>query len=156
MNCPQCNSVETRSFEMAYTANTSSGTFAAGGFTLGAGATLAAGKIKQQSGLAARVQPPSPPRLAQFFHVWLYSLAIILVVVAISGWAATLFDPLLSTPLAGFVIGVPTVIAVLIFPLMLHRRAKTNNQKLGEIYEHALERWKSSWICLRCGYTWIR
>jgi len=69
---------------MTFAANTSSGTFAAGGYTLGAGATLATGKIKQQSDLAARVQPPSPPRLAQFFHSRLYSLAIILVVVPIS------------------------------------------------------------------------
>lgn len=61
--CPKCNSDDTRSFEMVNSEGTSTGTFAAGSYTFGVGATLTKGQTSSQSVLASKTQPPEKPSM---------------------------------------------------------------------------------------------
>jgi hypothetical protein len=156
MNCPQCDSAETRTLEMAYAANTSSGTLTAKSYTFGVGATLTAGQIKQQSGLASRIQLPSPPFLTSWGTTLIVSLMPVILVAIIAGQIATLFDPLLMTPTSGVIIIVPSLMTAILLSPRIFKMMRVKNEKKKEAYAHNIERWRKTWICLRCGHTWIR
>jgi hypothetical protein len=59
---------------MVYAEGTSTGTFAAGSYTFGVGATLTKGQTTNQNVLASRISPPIKPRLS----IWLIIGAFIL------------------------------------------------------------------------------
>ena len=144
--CPKCGSDDTRSFEMVHSEGTSSGTFSAGSYTLGVGATLTKGQTSNQSVLASRTQPPEKPSmqfgaiLAVFFGSFIVSMILLSYISELAGWLKLLL-----------VIGIAGGLTVGAY--MFERRRL---QPLETEYEKSFASWKRNWICLRCGNAWRR
>ncbi len=144
--CPKCGSDDTRSFEMVYTEGTSTGTFTAGSYTLGVGATLTKGQTANQSVLASRTRPPEKPdmRLGLLLVALFVSLIVSMILVSgISGLSGGL----------KFIVFLGVAVGMVAGAYMLERRRL---QPLMEQYTIDFATWKRSWICSRCGNTWRR
>jgi hypothetical protein len=139
--CPRCDSENTQSFQMAYQTGTSKllmiGISEGGGLGLGGG--------KNQSALAKSVKPPEPPS-----SVGESIALIILLVVGFNILGAALM--LLIDPFIGIFVAVALTIAVAIFGAIKSRSGKDKGQRQFHL---ATDRWRRSWICLKCGGTWL-
>ena len=82
--CPKCGSDDTRSFEMVYTEGTSTGTFAAGSYTVGVGATLTKGHTINQSMLASRTRPPVEPSMSLGLMAAAFIVSFIIAIILFS------------------------------------------------------------------------
>ena len=138
-DCPRCQSSDTRSFEMAYAMNTTTAQTGAIGYTLGVGPTVAKAKTTGQTGLASRIAPPTNPGLGAGRSIAI-AFASALIVGSVVGQSA-------AGGTVGFWLGVLVFIAT--FVIM----AKYENGQTEE-YNQKLEKWRHSWICMRCGSTW--
>lgn len=145
-DCPKCGSNDTRSFEMVNSEGTSTGTFAAGSYTLGGGVTLTKGQTSSQSVLAAKTQPPEKPgmqfgaMLAVLFGSFIFSMMALSYISEFAGWLKLL----LVFVIAG---------ALTTGAYMFERRRL---QPLEAEYEKSFAAWKRNWICMRCGNAWRR
>ena len=144
--CPKCDSEDTRSFEMVYTEGTTTGTFAAGSYTFGVGATLTKGQTSNQSMLASRTRPPIEPSMSLGLVVVAFILSFIIAIILFS------FLPEFSGGLKFLLfLGVVAGLTALVY--FLERRRQ---QPRVEQYAKDIAVWKRSWICLRCGHAWRR
>lgn len=145
-DCPKCNSNDTRSFEMVNSEGTSTGTFAAGSYTLGGGATLTKGQTSNQSVLAAKTQPPEKPSmqfgalLAVFFGTFIVSMIALSFNEAFSGLVKLLL----------------VLIATAALTTGAYMFERKRLQPLEAEYEKSFAAWKRNWICMRCGNAWRR
>ncbi len=144
--CPKCGSDDTRSFEMVHSEGTSSGTFSAGSYTFGGGATLTQGQTSNQSILASKTQPPEKPSLKfgallfVLFGSFIVSMIFVSYISELAGWLKLL----LVFGIAG---------ALTVGAYIFERRRL---QPLEVEYEKSFASWKRNWICLRCGNAWRR
>lgn len=143
-DCPQCESAETRSFEMAYASSTASSTLVASSFNFEIGATVTGGTLTQQSALAAYVRPPTvpPSNNAVPLFILLGSLAGFIPLIAFAAWGYAEFGVLML---------IATTVAIAITG---SRRGEQEYQQRKAAYLEALAHWRRSWICLRCGHRW--
>lgn len=145
-DCPKCSSGDTRSFEMVNAEGTSTGTFAAGSYTVGGGATVTQGQTSSQSVLAARTQPPVKPSmqfgvlLAVLFGSFIFSMIGLGNIAELPGWLKML--------LALVAVGALTTGAY-----MFERKRL---EPLEAEHEKSFAAWKRNWICMRCGNAWRR
>lgn len=144
--CPKCGSEDTRSFEMVYTEGTSTGTFAAGSYTLGVGATLTKGQTTNQSILASRTQPPIKPTISLGLIVVAFVFSFIIAMILFS------LLPNFSGELK-FLVFLGVIAGLMALVYFLERKRQ---QPRVEQYEKDIAVWRRSWICLRCGHAWRR
>jgi len=143
MTCPQCGSDASVTFEMANASGTSIGNI--GGLTYSPDAGLGGfgGKTTQQTQLAARTAPPRHPHSS-------VPLAVILV--------SVLF--LSSAFLVGVTGSGAGALAILVFGgiviVALGYWLNKDFQKDVERHARAIDSWRNSVICLRCGHAWQR
>jgi hypothetical protein len=150
-NCPGCGSQETRSFEMAYATSTSTGNLRTLSYNFNIGATIGGGAISQTSGLAAYVVPPTPPfkdnTLANALTVLAtLFLLISLLVLSLDSEVKPFFFIVLIGSMGTLSLAVPK--------LRINATERFNYAKYR--YGIAFEQWRRSWICLRCGFKWMR
>lgn len=150
-NCPSCGSQETRSFEMAYATSTSTGNLRTLSYNFNIGATIGGGAISQTSGLAAYVVPPTPPFKDNTLANALTVLAILflfisLIILSVNSEVKAFFFIILIACLGTLSLLVPT----------LRIRATESFDRAKYRYALAFEQWRRSWICLRCGFKWMR
>ena len=147
-DCPKCASPETRSFEMTYLSNTSTGSLVAGSYNFsGGGATITTGKLSQQSNLAGYVQPPIAPTMGM-------GLVIVGVVIALF-FGMFLMGNLIRANYAAF--GLFVMLGLPIFAgYQCYRYEKIGYLRRFAVFNSQLEQWRASWICMRCGHRWYR
>jgi hypothetical protein len=143
-DCPQCESPETRSFEMAYATSTTSGSLVASSFNFDIGTTVTGGTLTQQSALAAYVRPPAPPAGNN-------ALPIFILLGFFAGLVPLILFAALGYPAFGVLMLVATIVAIAIPG---SRRGEKEYQHRKADYFKAIAHWHHSWICLRCGYRW--
>ena len=143
-DCPQCESPETRSFEMAYATSTTSGSLVASSFNFEIGTTVTGGTLTQQSVLAAYVRPPALPSgstpLPLFILLGVFAGSIPLILFAALNYTAFGVLTLVATTVA---IAIPG-----------SRRGEEEYRKRKADYLRAVAHWQRSWICMRCGHRW--
>jgi hypothetical protein len=123
---------------MAYQAGTSSGTLQFATYDPDTGLSVSGGKTSNQTFLAKKVRPPVRPKwtFGEVFAVPF--LAVIAFVIAAS----------LNNAVLGVLLG------VIVGSLMWYVTNRRVSQK-KPIYDRELSKWARSWICLRCGMTWL-
>jgi hypothetical protein len=138
MNCSQCGSDSTITFEMAHASGTSTGRMSGLTYTPHGGLGSFGGKTTQQTNLAARTSPPLAPN----FLNWLMVLgSFILLYIFIAA--------IVTNSLVGFLIFFGGLIG-----LSLWRNKKYQHQK--EQHRLRVDAWLKSVICMRCGFVWVR
>jgi hypothetical protein len=123
---------------MAYEAGTSSGTLQFTTYDPDAGFSASGGKTSNQTFLAQKVQPPVRPE-------WTFG-----EVFAVPFLAAIAF--IIAASLNNAVLGI--FLGLTVGSLMWYVINRRVSQK-KPIYEKELSKWARSWICLRCGMTWL-
>ena len=125
-SCPRCSSQNTSSFEMIYQSGTNRQT-------------------NTQSMLAEKVAPPSKPiiSLGEFLGALIGSFGIVAVLVNLS---AEILEK--STR---YQIGLLLFLIISTVYIVFRRR---QIKKKVEIWSEEMRHWRSSWICLKCGYIW--
>lgn len=141
-DCPQCRSNQTSSFQMIYQGGTSTGTHKSISYGANVGIIGTGGKSSSQSLLAQQVAPPPMPKLTnsdKFFAVCCFLVG------------TAIFNALISNqiPLFGFVFGLALAGGFLFFKS--EQIAVKRN-----LWKQTIQQWQNSWMCLRCGFTWIR
>lgn len=138
MHCPKCHSENTQTLEMVYkqgTHNTSGSVdlggvaVASGGFGVGAATGSMSGT--SQSKLAWEARPPE--QMGYGFEMFLCFVAGFLVLLGM------LFTGAWGFHVAG--------LAILAFALRMAR----GTHRYRKAFPETVIRWKSSWVCLRCG-----
>jgi len=125
---------------MAYETGTSSGVLV--GVNQAGGLGLAGGK--SSSGLAKKVKPPAKESVGESIAI------IILLVVAFNFLGGVLM--LFFNPFIGLGVAVGLTIVVAVFFAIKGRKNKDNQQRR---FDFAMLRWRQSWICLRCGHSFL-
>ena len=142
--CPKCACADTQSYEMAYQTGTSSGRINTLSYNADVGFIGTGGTVTNRTMLASQVSPPVASDETVEILVG-FVLSIILLTIT----SIFLFSVIgvLGFPL-GFVI-----IGGLVFGL--YKLTKPTRQKNKLNYEQNIAKWSRSWICLRCGASWI-
>jgi hypothetical protein len=135
MNCPKCNSSDTRKFSILYQSGTTLGDFTGGGIggsSSGLGGGIFSGNSKNQTLLAQRVAPPKEDS----------NLPAVTWIAAIVGFIVTL-------PFGcGFGI---TAFAVVFIGLGLVLAIGNSGDSLSA----RRKRWENSWLCMKCGHGFV-
>ena len=139
--CPSCTSDNTQSFQMAYQSGTTSGTLI--GISERGGIGVAGGK--SQSVLAKSLKPPTADGSLGEGIAYIFIMVVAFNVIGVA--LMVLIDPVL-----GIFISIALTIAVGIFGVIKGRRSKGENERNFKL---AMDRWRRSWICLKCGGTWL-
>jgi ribosomal protein L37E len=143
-DCPQCESPETRSFEMAYASSTGTGTLVAGSYNFNIGATVTSGSLTQQSALASYVRPPAPPQGG--------SGTILMILLGVFlGFALMIFMASANYPAFGFLLLVACPLGL---GIPSSRHFSRGYAEKRQEYDMAVAQWRRWWICLRCGHRW--
>lgn len=164
MECPNCQSQDVILCSVAHEQGTTTtqthGTISGGGSYLGssAGGGVAAGGMsmsqtvnttsKSQTGFAERCAPPRTPALTKALIV-----TLIAAWVGIALLAQVMPAPVknLSSEVSWVVINLVLWLAIVILPALWVRR----EWRYRPEYHAALERWRRSWACARCGHIFI-
>jgi ribosomal protein L40E len=144
-SCRRCGSEHTQSFQMAYKTGTSHGVVAIVGSGGEGDLGLAGGISKTQSVLADNLKPPAPPDGA------LKSAALIFLLVVLFNMVTIGLTFLVSWFVA-LPVGAAVTIAVAVFGMSKAKNSKGEEQRE---FESAMKRWTRSWVCLKCGGTWL-
>jgi len=144
--CPKCSSGDTQSFQMAYNAGTTSGNIKMGTFSHGDGFGVAGGKLNSQTLLARTVNPPSPPSTGA-------EIALMIVTsVILGGVSFFLFNIFFSSGIATLV---SWAVTIGIGFALYFKYFKGQIASKKKMHSSAHFRWLQSWLCLRCGNSWI-
>jgi predicted nucleic-acid-binding Zn-ribbon protein len=138
--CPKCASDNTQSFEMAYQTGTSSaamiGISQPGGIAAGAG--------KSSSALAKNVKPPEKESVGE-------SIGIIVAMIIVFNFLGVALMVLVD-PFVGIFAAIILTIGGGIFGVIKSGKGKAEKDR---VFQVAMKRWRQSWICLKCGGTWM-
>ena len=148
MRCPACGSDQTRKCSVVYEEGTQSGTISV---TPGGGSPLHAEQFTS-SAIAKRCRPPIAPDAGGF-------VADIVISVVLTGlWAAIVVR---RAQVAGSEVSpallLEAVAVAVVLWFVLHNWVRPplwrwrKGKRLLAAYQDALERWRRSWICVRCG-----
>jgi hypothetical protein len=149
MNCPSCDSDKTTTHRMAYLTSTtrsvSEGSSLGLTIPLLGAASLSGGVTRGESltqgGLVELVSPPGEPldHAKRTLLVFAFSAITSLILTVMTGFG---FNGFLSFfVVIGGIIGVLNVLA---------------EGRDEDAYREMLDEWLRSWICLRCGRTWVK
>lgn len=144
--CQKCGADDTSSFEMVYTSGTSTGSFTAGSYTMGVGATVTKGQTTNQSVLASRTRPPLKPTMRFGLMVVAFVLTLIVSMILFA------FLPAMPGEVK-FMLFIGIIVGLMVGVYLLERKRL---EPLAEQYAKDFAAWQRSWICLRCGNTWRR
>lgn len=143
MTCPQCGSDASVTFEMANASGTSIGNI--GGLTYSPDTGLGGfgGKTTQQTQLAARTAPPRHPNSIVPLAVILVSLLFLSIafIVGVTGSGAGALAILFFGGIAVVALG-----------YWLNKDFQNDVER----HARAIDSWRNSVICLRCGHAWQR
>lgn len=144
MNCPSCNSTNTKKMQMVWAGGTRTGQSRSTGVgvstrgTIGVGAGR--GQSFSQSHLAAACAPPKKSKmpfyvtLVLFLVFWLPMFKVVL-----SGFTdGHLMSAIFGLPILG-------LISFGLFKLHVH---------LGKKNKQEIEAYSRTWVCLKCGHTY--
>lgn len=153
LKCPQCNATDVKKVSLMYELGTKSTSGVAGGVGMGSDGKIGVGggvmSGKSQSILAQRLSPPGKPAEESVGCTGCASMVglFFLIAVCLSGIKDR--DAMLNISLIISLVGsVPFWIwAVRTFP--------NRNKELKIKYELEINKWKSSWVCTRCGNVFL-
>lgn len=149
MNCPNCNSGNTKTFQMVYMSGTRNdksnmkgvGVSTSGNISLGVGG----GSTTSQSLLAANCQPP---KISQWPKVGLFALVVFV-------WLPLISAMLNSFSAPSFLQGLGTFIAsAVLFGLATYAVIKLFNH-IRFSGKEKLHKYANSWLCLKCGTSFL-
>jgi hypothetical protein len=143
--CPKCDSDSTQSFKMAYETGTSHGRVRMAGITESGEIGLAGGGVSSQSVLARSVRPPAKID-GTFFAI--VGVVLVVAVFFLSAYIALVLGLGFWSILVGLVGAAGA-------GLIVNQSAGQTIKKADAEYENAIFRWTRSWICLRCGNSWL-
>lgn len=169
MNCPNCQSDNTRRFSVIYAEGTSSATstsktsgtvsgYANSGSMMGAVSGSTTTQTTAHTTLAANCAPPwieSPIRV--FARIFGVSIAITIISTIVVGCADemiahhAIWEFFGTGPAAArnffLTMSLPMVVGLLLGIRSARRQADYNRNKYPEL----LSRWQRSWLCMKCG-----
>lgn len=157
-NCPHCQSDHTSSYRMLWMSGTASGSVSGTGITANGQIGLIGGTSSQQTFLAQSVAPPTPPPLRGFLFGCLLPFIVCLVLTTMLSALMTMVrlgSPVLAKGLAPLLSNVSFFwLAILCIAGSLVLRnvyLQMKKQKLAPV----LQTWERSWLCLKCGVSWV-
>lgn len=140
-HCPKCKSSEAKKVSLVYESGTFTGTVVGLGANLDGDFGIAGGITQKGSLLASRLAPPTPPnRRGERAFV---TLAAIVTGACI--WVGV------GKHFIEVVILAPCAIVAWIVGL----RARLSHRKRVADYLRLTQAWDRSWVCLKCGHTWV-
>ena len=146
--CPHCRAEQTMSFEIAWASNTTTGKSSTLAWSPGTGIAVAGTASISSSLLAEKVTPPIQPNGASegaIFRVGLIAFAVTLV----------LLNPIIVS--SDKVVLIMLAFGVSVFAGYYYwKNDRVKLRKKQKEYKVALNHWRNSMICLRCGFTWAR
>lgn len=157
-HCPQCQSDNTSSYRMLWMSGTASGNVSGTGITANGQIGVFGGSSSQQTYLAQSVAPPTAPPLRGFLFGCLVPFIVCLVLTTMlsalmtmvrfgSPALAKVLAPVLSNSLF-FWLAILCIAGSLVLRNVYLQMRK---QKLAP----ALQTWERSWLCLKCGVSWV-
>jgi len=132
---------------MIYQSGTSVGSVSGIGIDGDGGFGLASGRGVSHTLLARKAAPPSSP----IFYLVLGFIFIVggfFATFTGASYTVLYFSVTLWAPLIGFCLAV--AVGVLAFKVIYDGYKKHQAE-----YEIQADRWENSWMCLRCGYSWM-
>lgn len=157
--CPRCQCADTQSFHMAYQAGTSKGTVNVMSYNPDIGITSSGGAVSNQTMLAKQVSPPTldgaDNGVLAAVLLTIVSFTILFPIMAV------LFSPIfkadndfinLTALLASFIV---TSIAAFFVARHVYQAEAKKFESRKVVHQNALAKWSRSWICLRCGSSWL-
>ena len=144
--CSKCSSPDTQRVAMAYSSGTSCGHVSAVTYSGGDNFGVVGGNTTVQTLLAQQLRPPEEPP----FVVFLLTAVVGSIVAAVVIFFAVALTT--GTDMYGYLAS--GVGGAVTFGFGLWRLDKSYN-KIAAQYKKDTWRWNNSWICLRCGNTWL-
>ncbi len=144
-NCPRCGSGNASSFQMIYQSGTQTGNFKAVSYGLKAGVIGTGGKTNSQSILANQTAPPPMPGVTAEHVIVAVVVGVVCIAVFNFALSATGREA-------------PAALAVMIFIASSLGFLIYNGRKIAqkrELWQSKIKTWENSWMCLKCGDTWI-
>ena len=170
MQCGECRSDDTSTFEMAYLRGSQSGRISGTVYEYDGNTEWHSGTVRMQTHLAQITAPPAPPVFWSPL-MWLgfvTTLLATIVIVAALRSASSDYPPATDSPPFGgdpvrhinrsTASDVPCLLAPLMLVGGLVLCTKLRNpsfKRERQIYENQSATWQKSVICLRCGNTWL-
>jgi hypothetical protein len=153
--CPKCRSGDTQSFPMAYKTGTSTGRVQMGTYSDGGGFGMAGGTVTNQSILAKAMRPPANGASTR------EGIMLVLCIIFALGVAAV--GMVFSQSLIGGTSPIVGIAAALFLAVctafglggLLYKVEGPKIASLKRQFELATHKWSHSWICLRCGKSWV-
>jgi hypothetical protein len=148
--CPKCGSPDTQSARMAYIAGTSGHKTTLVGVGDDSVAVLS-GTIRTQTGLARHAAPPNIRVSLESLPGPFRALSVFLI----GGFFAVLIYFAFLDSMIGMVLPLLVVIATICVGVVVYRGEKPEVVQASESLKRRItarqNRWKNTWICLRCG-----
>jgi len=152
--CPKCNSEDTQSFQMAYKTGTTSGVIGMGTYSDG-GLGVTRGTVKSQSDLARSLKPPTNPAP----NVVIVLCVLVSAAILFLAFLVITFIPfaVASSSVIWWTVGIsfaaPLIAIGVSYMTWQSRRAELRAAEVA--FRTAMHSWSHSWICLRCGGSWL-
>ena len=149
VNCPSCNSSNTKTLSMVWSGGTRNGKSGFGGVGLSSSGRITVGGGKgsstSQSNLAATCAPPKKSSLPKLV---IFIIFIMLWIPLFAAVVSVFSTPTFFKGLGTFVITAP-LLALLTYGLIkLYKRMSAKDKNAESNYSR-------TWICLRCGTRYI-
>lgn len=125
---------------MAYQTGTTTGALV--GISEGGGVGVAGGR--SQSMLAKNLKPPTETSVGD-------SVAMIILLLVVFNLVGAVLMILLD-PFIGIFVAIALTIGVAIFGFL---KSNSGKDQRKQEFQRAMHQWAHSWICLRCGKSWL-